>query len=127
MGACRRRREMTANHYFDGRDSREVYPPPPPKESRSSSLMAAAVSRVARAAWYGDQLVIVTHQTMRVFWPLQEPGEFERENTFRDALSLNGDGRLVIEGVAIIDPFPGGVPARFDIPSSGTCAYTKEP
>jgi hypothetical protein len=114
-------------YYFDGRDTRDVYPPPPPTESRGSSLMATAVSRVARAAWYGDQLVIVTHQTMTVFWPLQEPGEFERENTFRDALSLNGDGRLVIERVAIIDPFPGGVSVRLDIPSSGTCTYTKLP
>jgi hypothetical protein len=113
---------------FDGADTRQAFPPAPPRpaDATATTWIATTVASVARAAWNGDRLVVVTHYTMKMTWPSQMPGEFERENTFRETFALDADGRLVIEKVAVIDPLPGGTTARLDFPTSWTCTYKKK-
>jgi hypothetical protein len=80
---------------------------------------------VARAAWNGDQFVVVTHHRMTMTWPSQLPGEFERETTIKEVYSFDQAGRLVIERRVFVDPLPGGSARRVDVPDSWTCVYTK--
>ena len=80
---------------------------------------------VARAAWNGDQFVVVTHTTMTMTWPSQLPGEFERETTTRDSYSSNDRGQLIAEHRIVVDPLPGGAERRIDLPDSWTCTYTR--
>jgi hypothetical protein len=58
----------------------------------------------SRAAWMGDELVIVTHYKNRVNFPSRAPSEFESETTSRLALALDRDGRLTVESMTIVDP-----------------------
>ena len=80
---------------------------------------------VTRAAWNGDRLVAVTHFAIKMIWPGNGPGEFDLENTFRRTFSLDASGRLVIEQIAILDPYPGGSPRRLELPDSRKCTYTR--
>ena len=114
---------------FNGTDTREAFPPAPPRppDAPPSEWIATAVASVARAAWNGDQLIIVTHRTMRMTWPSKMPAEFDRQWTFREALSLDANGHLVIDRVVIIDPLPEATPARLEFPTSWKCTYKKAP
>ena len=113
---------------FDGADTRQGFPParPRPDDAAATMWIATTVASVARAAWNGDRLVVVTHYTLKMTWPSQMPGEFERENTFKETFALDADGRLVIETVTVIDPLPRGTAARLDFPTSWTCTYNKK-
>jgi hypothetical protein len=62
---------------------------------------------------------------MTMTWPGQLPGEFERETTSREVYSFNEAGQLVVERRVLVDPLPGGLPRRIDVPDSWTCAYAK--
>jgi hypothetical protein len=112
---------------FDGTDTREAFPPAAPRPSNAppAAWIATTVASVARAAWNGDQLIIVTHRTTKITWPSQMPAEFDRQQTFREALSLDANGHMVVDRIAIVDPLPGGTTARLDVPTSWTCTYKK--
>jgi hypothetical protein len=111
---------------FDGTETRQsftgtaaVASPPP------GSWTVNTVGSVTRAAWNGDRLVAVTHIASKMIWPGNGPGEFDLENTFRRTLSLDASGRLVVERLAIFDPYPGGSTKRLEVPDSWTCTYAK--
>jgi hypothetical protein len=89
--------------------------------------IATAVESVARAAWNGDQLIVVTHRTYRITWPSNVPPEFDRQNTFREVFSLGSDGRILVDRTAIIDPLPGGTTRRLETPTSWNCSYRRAP
>jgi hypothetical protein len=112
---------------FDGSDTIQTSPPAPPRPSEAAptAMIANAVERVSRAAWNGDQFVIVSHSRVSMTWPRMMPDAFERLNTLRQILALNANGGLTIDMVSIIDPLPGGTPRRMDLPWSWTCRYTK--
>ena len=112
---------------LDGTDTREPIrtAPPRPPDAAPSTWIATTVGSVARAAWNGHQLVIVTHRTMKVTWPAMMQGEFEREQTIREALSLDASGHLVVDHAVIVDPLPGGSTKQLDSPLSWTCTYGK--
>lgn len=113
---------------FNGTDTRQAFPTPQPRppDATPTTWIATTVASVAHASWNGDQLIIVTHTTMRITWPSQMPDEFDRQHTFRDALSLDASGHLVIDRVAIIDPLPGGTTVRLNFPpTSRKCTYKK--
>ena len=57
--------------------------------------------------------------------PSMMRGEFEREQTIREALSLDASGHLVVDHTVIVDPFPGGSTKQLDVPLSWTCTYGK--
>jgi hypothetical protein len=88
-----------------------------------TAYYAHATVSVARAAWNGDQFVVVAHHRMTVTWPSILPGEFEREIARRDVYSFSGVGQLVVEGRVLVDPLPGGSDRRIDLPDSWTCVY----
>lgn len=112
---------------LDGTDTREPIrtAPPRPPEAAPSTWIATTVGSVTRAAWNGHQLVIVTHRTMKVTWPSMMRGEFEREQTIREALSLDASGHLVVDRAVIVDPLPGWSTKQLDFPLSWTCTYGK--
>jgi hypothetical protein len=88
-------------------------------------LTATLVASVARAAWNGDQLVIVVHSTMQVTWPSQWPAEIDQEITTREAVSLDANGHLVVDRIVIVDPLPFRTPKRLDLPMSWKRIYKK--
>jgi hypothetical protein len=112
---------------FDGTDTREVLAPAParPATMPPTAYDAHQTRSMARAAWNGDQFVVITHTTMTITWPSQMSGEFEREMTGKDTYSSNAEGQLIVERRIIVDPLPGGTKRRMEIPESWTCAYTK--
>lgn len=112
---------------FDGSDTTQAAPParPRPADASPTAWIADAAGSVSRAAWNGDQFVIVTHNTVRVTMPQMMPDPFERLNTLRQILYLNAGGGLTIDIVSIVDPLPGGTPRRMDLPWSWTCRYTR--
>jgi hypothetical protein len=111
---------------FDGRETRQTFAGTAAVASpRPGSWTVNTVGSVTRAAWNGDRLVAVTHTASKMIWPGNGPGEFDLENTFRRTLSLDASGRLVLEHLAIRDPYPGGSPKRLDLPDSWTCTYAK--
>ena len=112
---------------FDGSDTIDTVTPAPPRPAGASpdAWFAHAVAGVSRAAWNGEQFVIVTHRTMRMTWPRMMPEPFDRQNTFKKTLSLNADGQMIIDTLAILDPLPGGTEKRLDFPTSWTCRYKK--
>lgn len=111
---------------FDGTDTREALSDPAarPDGLPPGVWHATTVAAVSRAAWNGNQLVVVTHRTMKVTWT-KTPTEFEWQQTFREALSLDANGHLVVDRAVIVDPLPGGSPTRLDLPTAWTCTYTK--
>ena len=112
---------------FDGSDTTETSPPAPPRPADASptAWIGHATGSVSRAAWNGDQFVIVTHRTMRMTWPRMMPDAFDRLTTTREILALHANGGLTIDIVSIVDPLPGGTPSRMDFPWSWTCAYKR--
>ena len=123
-------RDMRKTYKLDGSDTREVLSVTPPRlEDLAPGVMnETAVAGVTRAGWNGDQLIAVFHRTMKLTWAGHTPPEFERLWTYRDAISLDDQGQLLIDHLAIIDPLPGdGLPKRMELPTSWTCRYRKEP
>ncbi len=117
-------RRVTYN--FNGTDKRETFPVAPrPANAQPTAWIATTAESVARAAWNGDELIVVTHHLIKVTWPSNTPPEFDRQQTFRDALSLDAKGQMVIDRIAVIDPLPGGTTRRLEVPTSGTCSYRK--
>ena len=114
-------------HRFDGSDKVVAYPPVPARrEGTSPTAWEGHATRfVSRAAWNGDQFVIATHSTMKMTWPSQMPGEFDRETATKAVYAYNEAGQLVIEHLVLTDPMPGGLPKRIDLPDSWTCTYVK--
>jgi hypothetical protein len=112
---------------FDGSDTIDAVTPAPPRPADASpdAWFAHAVAGVSRAAWNGDQFVIVSHRTMRITWPRMMPDAFDRQNTLQKTLSLIADREMRIDTIAIIDPLPGGTTKRLNLPGSFTCRYTK--
>ena len=64
---------------------------------------------------------------MKMWWPSHPPGEFNLQNTFKETMSLDASGRLVVDNLVIQDPYPGGAPVRIDLPfpDAWKCIYTK--
>jgi hypothetical protein len=114
-------------HGFDGADMRKTLAPPPARPAGLSpdAFEGHQTRFVARAAWNGDQFVVVTHATMTMTWPNRLPGEFDRETTAKAVYSFSEAGQLVVEHIVLIDPLPGGSTRRLDLPDSWTCAYAK--
>lgn len=110
---------------FDGMESRQTFAGTTVASPRPGSWTVNTVGSVTRAAWNGERLVTVTHVTSKMIWPGNGPGEFDLENTFRRTLSLDASGRLVLEHLAILDPYPGGSTRRLDLPDSWKCTYAK--
>jgi hypothetical protein len=112
---------------FDGTETREVLAPAParPVTMPPTAYDAHKTRSVARAAWNGNQFVVITHTTMTITWPSQMSGEFERETTGKDTYSSDAEGQLFVERRVVVDPLPGGTERRMEIPESWTCAYTK--
>src|SRR5687767_11008239 len=71
------RRNVT--YHFNGTDTRESFPaaPPRPANAKPTAWIATAVASVSRAAWNGNQLVVVTHRTMSITWPSRMADAFE--------------------------------------------------
>lgn len=112
---------------FDGSDTIHAVTPEPPRPAGASpdGWFAHAIAGVSRAAWNGDQFVIVIHQTMRMTWPRMMPDAFERQQTLQKTIALTADGHMSIKTIAILDPLPGGTTKRLDVPTSLSCRYTK--
>ena len=111
---------------LNGTDRRETFPVGPrPASAQPGAWIATTAESVSRAAWNGDQLIVVTHRLMKFTWPSNTPPEFDWQQTFRDALSLDANGQLVIDRIAVIDPLPGGTTRRLEVPTTGTCRYRK--
>lgn len=111
---------------FDGTESRQTFAgTPAAAPPRPGGWTVNTVGSVTRAAWNGDRLVEVTHTASKMIWPGNGPGEFDLENTIRRTLSLDAMGRLVLEHLAILDPYPGGSTRRLDLPDSWTCIYAR--
>jgi hypothetical protein len=111
---------------FDGTETRQTFAGTSAVASpRPGSWTVTTLGSVTRAAWNGDRLVAVTHVASKMIWPGNGPGEFDRENTFRRTLSLDASGRLVLEHLAILDPYPGGSTGPLDLPDSWKCTYAK--
>jgi hypothetical protein len=112
-----------ADHHLDyklGGESRKEYPPPPHRTP--GVVISGAVGPevfpesdvlrvVSRTAWMGDQLVIVTHRSLRVTLPY-DAKEYETEVTERIVLTLETKDRLVLEIRTWIDPPPYGSTGR---------------
>ena len=112
---------------FDGSDTTRNLPPATAPDP-GRGWIAKMIQSVARAGWNGDRLVAVRHDTMKMWWPGNGPGEFNLQNTFRETMSLDAGSRLVVDNLAIMDPYPGGSPVRVDLPlpDSWNCIYTKQ-
>src|SRR5689334_18268518 len=78
-------------YYFDGSDARQVLAPPSgrPANLPPTAYHGQLTRSLARAAWNGQQFVVVTHSTMTMTWPSQTSQEFERETTRKEMYSVN--------------------------------------
>jgi hypothetical protein len=112
---------------FDGTETREVLAPARarPPDIPPTAYVANKTRSVARAAWNGDQFVVVTHITMTMTWPSQLPGEFDREVVTKETYSLDNAGQLIVKRQVIQDPLPGGSTESLNLPDSSICAYTR--
>lgn len=111
---------------FDGTETRQTFPETPMASPQQGGWTAKTVGTVTRAAWFGDRLVAVTHVAIKMLWPGNGPGEFDLENTVQRTFSLDASGRLVIERLSILDPYPGGSMTRtLELPNSWKCTYAK--
>lgn len=113
---------------FNGGETQATYPPP----ARFANLdptrilwMYRAASS-SRAAWRGDQLVIVTHNRNKVNMPNRTPSEFESEVTVQLTLTVDGSDQLTVEQVTIADPdVDVDLPMRVNLPGVIKTAYKK--
>ena len=111
---------------FDGSETRQTFDGRGAVTSPSrGSWTVNTMGSVTRAAWNGDQFVAVTHTAAKMVWPGKGRGEFDLENTFRRTFSLDASGHLVIEHLAILDPYPGGSTRRAELPNSWKCTYAR--
>ena len=74
---------------------------------------------MARAPWRANELVIVTHGTVKLTWSDHVPGNVTLQQTARHRLSLDADGRLIVEQVIIADPVQFPTKATADPPATG--------
>jgi hypothetical protein len=77
---------------------------------------------ITRAAWMGDQLIIVQHNLSRGFGMDGRP--LTSRQTVRKALSLGADGTLVVETLIVADPRPRE--RRQDPPQVSRDVYRKK-
>jgi len=114
---------FAADHHIEyklGGETRKEYPPPPhrtpgvvisgavgPEAFPESDVLRV----VSRTAWMGDQLVTVTHRSVRVTLPYGAQ-EYETEITERIVLTLETKDRLILEIQTWMDPPPYGSSGR---------------
>jgi hypothetical protein len=113
---------------LDGSESVQPVPDPSPAPSyvNPRSVMSGhLIKSVARASWMNGQLVIVTHTTERMTAPNQVPAEVDLQRTMWQKLSLNSDGRLVVDRVIIADPVPWATKLPAEPPASVRFIYKK--
>ncbi len=93
-------------YQFNGVETREAFAMPEKFATLdpSHAYFGYTSSTSTRAAWQGDQLVVVTHNTIRDHRPRHTPADFDSEQTTRLALSLDSDGTLIAERIIIADP-----------------------
>ena len=79
---------------FDGTDTHEVVSPAPPRSANvaSTAFEGHKTKSVARAAWNGDQFIVVIHATMTMTWPSQMSGDPRRHSS--SGLSRGFTGRV---------------------------------
>jgi len=89
-------------------ETRKTFPAPSDLIARDpeTTMWTYVTTRVSVSGWTGNQLVIVNHQFNRANFPGASPREFDAEWTHQLKLSLDDDGRLVVERDAINDPLP---------------------
>ena|SRR5579864_1605386 len=61
---------------------------------------------ISKATWAGRQLVIMTHERIKIIAPNRTPSVNELRRTVRQALSMEADGTLVVESLIVADPLP---------------------
>jgi hypothetical protein len=88
-------------------------------------MRSILVKSVARASWRAGQLVIVTHNSQKLTAPSRVPAEIDWEQTIWEKLSLESDGRLVVDRVIIADPLPWGTTLQAIAPASTRTIYKK--
>lgn len=118
-----------------GGEARKTFDRPSPDQvSLTNSLLAAGpfpafgypVSSVTRSGWEGDQLIVVTRTNEKyVTAPGRTPREYDSDRVYRMAISLDKDGRLVVEVLQFGDPGPWDAPSRTTSPSTQTVTYTR--
>lgn len=83
---------------FNGEDNVVTYPRPANIDAMDQTRMmwSYIATSSSRAAWMGDQLVIVTHNKSKVRFPPDTPSDFDSEQTVRLALAFDSDGRRLI-------------------------------
>ena len=93
-----------------------------PPVARPGVMTMTTVEVITRAAWMGDQLVIVSHNLSRGFGVDGRP--LTSRQTARKALSLAADGTLVVETLIVADPSPRE--RRQDPPQARRDVYRKK-
>jgi hypothetical protein len=92
-----------------------------PPAARPGVMSMTTVEQITRAAWTGDQLVIVEHNLSRGFGMDGQP--LTSRQTVRKALSLGADGTLVVDLLIVADPWPRQ--QRQDPPTATRWVYRK--
>lgn len=113
---------------FNGEDKIVTYPRPANIDAMDQTRMmwSYLATSSSRAAWTGNQLVIVTHNKYKTHFPHQTPSDFDSEQTVRLALAFDSDRQLVVEGMIIADPPPFSVTMRVDSPGVWKTTYKKK-
>jgi hypothetical protein len=96
-----------------------VAPPAP------GMMTVRMVSTVSRAAWMGDQLVIVTRNISHLHRPLPAVTEVDMNQTVRHIFTLEASDRLKIDRLIAADPLPGGLPQRSEASGTWTTTYLR--
>jgi hypothetical protein len=110
----------TAVYTFDGVEHElQQQPQLPPGVPPSSVQVKLIFETTYRAVWTTDQLVILT--ALKGAQGTQTAGQFQ--GLSRLSLSLDSDGSLVVDNLAINTPRPGG--AKQEPPVSVRCIYKK--
>ena len=111
-------------------ETRTTYPRRSPEEiSRrlgGKTAVGEPAAAVTRSHWAGDTLVIVTH-TRYVYTNAtgRTPSQFESQLTERMNLSMDKDGRLVVEST-MIQTFPDDPPSGEAAPSPRVTIYYRK-
>ena len=117
---------LRRTYTFNGVETRETFPMPDRLASVDLTRMffSYTAGRSSRAAWQGDQLVVVTHSLMRNNNPKHVPTGFDSEQTVRLSLSFDDTGLLIAEQIIIADPDLDS-PIRIEFPSVVKAVYKK--
>jgi beta-lactamase regulating signal transducer with metallopeptidase domain len=100
-------------------------PPPPPTGDPAHFMTGRTVASVARAAWRANELVIVRHDTESVTWSDHVPADVTLQRTVWEGLSLDADGRLVVDQVIVADPSPWSTQVTAKPPATLRSIYKK--